>query len=144
MGTMSKFPFPSLDIPLLWAWPRLFLCLINRRFFYHSVSAGKPMLVHNRILKMLHRMCSTSLRCPDKIFSTGTIPPPLWSKTTSTSSSPKLAPSSSMQWKESKPEDKTLRRVLSNLQKTLCSIHKRKIHWPSEESFSSKYVYFPF
>ena len=95
----------------------------------------------NRILKTLsivqRRMCLTSLRYPDKIFVSDPPPPPPWPKTTS---HPILASSSSLQWKESKRDNKTLTRVLSKLQNNLRSVHKRKIVWPSEESVSSKYV----
>src|SRR5258705_13583955 len=100
------------------------------------------MLSHNRILRTLsiirHRMCFTSSRHPDKIFITDpplSLPPP-WPITTSR---PTLA-SPSLQWKEAKDDDKTLPRVLSKLQNTLRSVHKRKVVWPSEESVSSKCV----
>jgi hypothetical protein len=89
------------------------------------------------------RMCSMALRHPDKIFNT-VLPLHhlgqqhlilcLWRT------------SSLLQWKESELDDKTLMRVLSTgvisyLQRTLRSVHKRKISWPVEESSSSKYVY---
>ncbi len=87
------------------------------------------------------RMCSMALRHPDKIFTTVLPPPPPWPVPNSLSLSPTWRTSSSLQWKESGLDDKTLTRVLSYLQRTLRSVHKRKISWPVEESSSSKYVY---
>ncbi|KAJ3873483.1 hypothetical protein F5051DRAFT_419141 [Lentinula edodes] len=82
------------------------------------------------------RLYSTILRHPDKIFSTVFLPPLSWPATDSLSPSP-TETSSSLQWKESQLGDKTLTRILSNLQCTLRSVHKRKIYWPVEESRSS-------
>ena len=85
------------------------------------------------------RMCSMALRHPDKIFTTVLPPPPPWPAPPSLS--PTRRTSSSLQWKESGLDDKTLTRVLSHLQSALRSNHKRKISWPVEESSSSEYVY---
>ena len=87
------------------------------------------------------RMCSMALRHPDKIFATVLPPPQPWPAPTSPSLSPTCRTSSSLQWKESRLDDRTLTRVLSNLQGALRSVHKRKISWPIEESSSSKYGY---
>lgn len=84
------------------------------------------------------RMRSTTLINPDKIFTT-IPPPPPWPATTLLPPSPTWRASSSLQWKERGLGDKTLTRILSNLQCTLRSVHKRKIFWPVESS-SSKYV----
>ena len=81
-----------------------------------------------------------ALRHPDKIFTTVLPPPPPWPAPNSLSLSPTWRTSSSLQWKEAGVDDKTLTRVLSYLQRTLRSVHKRKISWPVEESSSSKYV----
>ena len=91
----------------------------------------------------LRTLCSMALRHPDKIFTTFLPPPPPWPAPNSLSLSPtwRTSSESSLQWKESGPDDKTLTTVLSYLQRTLRSVHKRKISWPVEESSSSKYVY---
>ncbi|KAH7916633.1 hypothetical protein BJ138DRAFT_1139528 [Hygrophoropsis aurantiaca] len=82
---------------------------------------------------ILYRMCSTSLRQPNKIFAKVPLPPLPWPKPTS----PTCTNSSSVQWKEAKGNKKTLPRVLSHLQQTLRSVHRRKVAWPDEESIPS-------
>jgi len=97
-----------------------------------------------RALKTLspiqYRMCSTSLVHPDQIFSKSVPYQPPWPKPTSLPSSLTWTASSSLQWKESKVDDKTVARLLTRLQRALRSVHKRKVTWPIEESTSSKYV----
>ena len=107
-------------------------CVLGQQWTAVSDDRGMPML----------RACSLQLMAlihPDKIFTTVPPPPPPWPAPTSLSSCPT---SPSLQWKEQKKSGlggKTLTRVLSNLQITLRSVHKRKISWPVEEF--SKYVY---
>ena len=97
------------------------------------------MLTH-RTFRILSR--STSLRHPDKIFSTLPLPPPPWPTSTSLLPSPAWTTSSSLQWTEAAHGDSTLTtRALRRLQTALRFNHKRKIFWPAEESRSSKYVY---
>ncbi|TFK37015.1 hypothetical protein BDQ12DRAFT_736436 [Crucibulum laeve] len=83
-------------------------------------------------------MCSTSLRHPHQIFSGVSVPsPPPWPAPTSPSLSQTFTTSSSLQWKESKDQNKKrVARVLSHLQRNLRSVHKRKVAWPAEESIS--------
>lgn len=75
-----------------------------------------------------------SLMYPDKVFVNVPPLPRPWTMPISPLSSQISSVSSSLQWKEAKEDDKTLTRVLSNLQHTLRLVHKRKITWPAEES----------
>jgi hypothetical protein len=97
-----------------------------------------------RVLKtlspILYRMHSTltCLRNPDKIFSGTTPSAPNWPEFTS--SSRNWTTSSSLQWDERKGDDRRLYGVLFILQRTLRSVHKRKVSWPVEELTCSQYV----
>ncbi|CAL1707803.1 unnamed protein product [Somion occarium] len=81
---------------------------------------------------------STSLRHPDQIFSTPPPPLPPWTGPVS----PLLKQSltvSQLNWTKSSEDDRTLSRVLWFLQRTLRSVHKRKVTWPAEESIPSDF-----
>ena len=99
-----------------------------------------------RVLKtlspILYRMHSTStcLRNPDKIFSEITPSAPNWPESTSPSSIRAWTTSSLLQWDERKDDDsRRLSGVLFRLQRTLRSVHKRKVFWPAEELTFSQY-----
>ncbi|KAI0091631.1 hypothetical protein BDY19DRAFT_991317 [Irpex rosettiformis] len=82
-----------------------------------------------------------SLKHPDQIFTISTslsLPltrsalHPACSNQTSLGLEPLL-----LRWKECQPDDRSLSRVLRNLQQTLRSVHKRKILWPVNEAHLS-------
>jgi len=103
------------------------------------------LLLRCRALKTLpitqYRMSSTSLRYPDHIFDNPPPPPPPWPESSSRPPNQIRTASPSLQWKQSKSDERTLVRVLHNLQSTLRSVHKHKVVWPEEDGISSKCVF---
>ena len=113
---------------------------------------------------LLHRprlnYMSTHLISPHKIFNSPLPSPPQWSKQRPVLSDVQQAtlpqwrsaisesclkiPYSSflpVQWKEGNDSGRSLKRTLDRFSRALRSVHKRKINWPTDESFPNEWAY---